>query len=455
MISPTPMSKESILFSISFAVATFLIYLFRSEKQTILKRNYVSIVVIISLSMIIVHYFEYLSWITNSIEYIRYIEYYDVRLINASVIASLSGYISFTIGALLPQKTFTGYSQGLPQIKIESFLNNVQLASLVVFIAFVDASYFKGGYNEVSHTTGMSVIAGIAQQVLMAAMLANVVNKILMIKGVTLVQYIKQYSMLFYIVNLLFFFLVISSGDRGPVIYMSMMYIAGYFICSYKKLSLKKALIGLIFASFILNVLGSIRSIGQGDFSIDKIVQGYELYQERADNENGFSATNELSNSVMAYNIVYCYTYNIGILGGVGFFNHLLGIIPGSRYLLYNYILGINIKAEGILSSRIATDLLNRENGAGTTCFADVYFDLGFVGLIVIFLLFGILMRKLDLSLYDDNQNPIVMIFAIGYFSFSIYIGRSDIFSPLLFCVYASLIYFIANSFMKGNQTIK
>ena len=442
IISPTPMSKESILLSISFAVATFLIYLFRTEKQTILKGNYVSIVVIISLSMIIVHYFEYLSWITGAVKYIRYIEYYDNRLLNASVIASVSGYISFTIGALLPKYPFTDFSENLPKCNIKSILNKLQFISLVVFVAFIDKNYFKGGYNEVSNTTGMNVIAAIAQQVIMAAMLANVASKALTIKAVNFIQYIKQYSILFYFVNIVYFFLVISSGDRGPMIYMSMMYVAGYFICSYKKLSLKKALIGLIFASFFLNVLGSVRSLGQGEFSIDKVVQGYKIYQERIDDENEFAATNELSTSVMSYNIIYCYTYNTGILGGIGMLNHLLGIIPGARYILYNYILGIDIKSVDIIPGRVATKLLDRENGAGTTCFADVYFDLGFIGLIVIFLLFGVLMRKLDLSLYNNHQNPIVMIFAIGYFSFSIYIGRADIFSPIIICSYALLLYF-------------
>ena len=187
------------------------------------------------------------------------------------MIASLSVYISFTIGAFIPQKSFTGNYQGLRKIKIESVINKIQIISLVVFVVFVGKDYLKGGYNEASNVTGMSVIAGIAQQVLMATMLANVVNKVLMIKDVSLIQYIKQYSTLFYIVNLLFFFLVVSSGDRGPMIYMTMMYIGGYFLCSYKKLSFKKAFVGLFIASFFLNVLGSMRSIEQGDFSIDKI----------------------------------------------------------------------------------------------------------------------------------------------------------------------------------------
>ena len=116
-----------------------------------------------------------------------------------------------------------------------------------------------------------------------------------------------------------------------------------------------------------------------------------------------------------------------------------MGIIPGLKYFLYP-LLGIDDSV--INSSILSTQLLNSDHGMGSTCLGDIYINLGFFGSMFFSIIFGAVLRKVDVSLYEIGHlsNTFLSLFCLSVLSFAIYIGRATYFVPLGLSFYAWII---------------
>lgn len=229
------------------------------------------------------------------------------------------------------------------------------------------------------------------------------------------------------------------SGDRGPILYIGIIYVVPYYIINKKKLNLLTCIVGLIFAATTISLLGTVREMS-GDLSLTKIVEAQQYRKSNLDGENLlFANTSELSNVVRAYHVLYYYADSIGVFYGLGLINQLLGIIPGLRYFLYP-LLGIDDSV--INSSILSTQLLNSDHGMGSTCLGDIYINLGFFGSMFFSIIFGAVLRKVDVSLYEIGHlsNTFLSLFCLSVLSFAIYIGRATYFVPLGLSFYAWII---------------
>ena len=112
---------------------------------------------------------------------------------------------------------------------------------------------------------------------------------------------------------LFYFILVLMSGDRGPILYIGIIYVVPYYIINKKKLNLLTCIVGLIFAATTISLLGTVREMS-GDLSLTKIVEAQQYRKSNLDGENLlFANTSELSNVVRAYHVLYYYADSIGV----------------------------------------------------------------------------------------------------------------------------------------------
>lgn len=306
--------------------------------------------------------------------------------------------------------------------------------------SFLNANTYGSG-REVSYLLGYTML--LYETSFMALILINIINNG---RKSSFINYLKQYgyNFTFFIVYIC---IIIASGDRGPIIYMSLALLFGYLYLNGVKISAAKLTSVLIIGAVLISILGMIRREGVTlDAAINSKVEN--IYYP----DSFLPATKELGGSVLTIStavnkVPSSYDYFYGLF----LFQNFSVIVPG----LNNFINSkVGIDANYFSSSVFLTYLSlgpNAKWGVGTSAVADVYLDFGIFGIILIFILFGYYTKKLEVYVLGyKHSNLLLVALYMLFFSFSIYIARSNIFVPLTKFTYVLLFYFIA-IILNGN----
>lgn len=446
------LSQTSLSITLITVLGGLIIYKLFLRNEKFLNNNYLTISTLFITGFILVHFFDYLAFILGINDSIIDINLVDSRIVNEAAICSLCVFVAYILG----------YSSYSISFKRNDIRNNYETGNIleIFFLLFVlsfyiymPQQYFNGGYGELMNSGGIPTTAYLSQVFLQACQLGNSINKIYKfsnIKQITFTKYIKSYSSYYYLSLVFYFILVMSSGDRGPLMTMSLVYIIPFMVINNKKMTLKYTLICLFLAVISLNMLGTLRQM-DGDLSITKLQEAQNLREERYEDQNKlFTSVAELSNVVRSYHAVYGFHDNTSSLYGMGILNQFLSFIPGLRFFLYP-ALGVN---ENILSSSfIATLELGKNHGMGTTCLADTYLNLGFIGSIIFFYIFGMIIKRMDYTLYKRRDSLFILVLSIAYLSNGIYMGRATCFAPINVAIYAYIFVLLASKFYKKEET--
>lgn len=444
------MSKSSLLHTvITSFVVVFLLFFYR-DKDEYLKGNYLRISYVFVAGYVVVHFFAYAAYLFTDVDFIVGSNFVNSKIINEAAINSLCSLLAFVIGYLLTTKKVWQ-----PTVINERFINYDLLALffMVIFCVTIDKRYFQGGYNEIlNQEGGLSVVTSLSQQLAIASFVASSISKALRYRSLSFIAYVKCYSKIFYISLLVYMILVASSGDRGPLIQLSMCYFATYFIINRKKFTLAKALPLMVVAVFALNFIGVYRENSGGINSNNMKMANSAMAEKFSGGNIFFSSTMELSNVVRSYNVIYEETRIHGTISGIGFVDQMLGFFPGLRpYVIYPIFQYDKGKRE-IDTNYLSTRLLNSDHGMGTSCCADIFYNFGFCGTILVFFIFGILTKRMDLELYSEEHNIFAYSFAINYLMLAVYLGRGKLMSPLNISLYSFLFIYISVLLSKKDN---
>lgn len=325
-------------------------------------------------------------------------------------------------------------------IKIINFLCFIFFLSQIN-TSFLDANTYGSG-REVSFLLGYSML--LYETSFMALILIYIINNG---KKSSFKNYLMQfgYNFIFFIA---YIGVIIVSGDRGPIIYMSLALFFGYLYLNEVKISATKLTSVLIVGAVVISILGMIRRVGVTlDTAINSKIEN-NYYPNSL-----LPATKELATSVLTISTsVNKVPSNHDYFYGLFLFQNFSVIVPGLNSFLNSKI---GIDANYFSSSVFLTYLSlgsNAKWGVGTSAIADVYLDFGIVGIILIFILFGYFTKKLEVYVlgYKHNNFLLVALYML-FFSFSIYIARSNLVVPLTKLTYVLIFYFIA---LASNRNV-
>lgn len=317
-------------------------------------------------------------------------------------------------------------------------LKVINVLSFVFFLSQINASFLNantyGSGRKTSFFLGYSML--LYETSFIALILFVIINNGRKSK---FIPYLKQYgySLLFFVAYLL---LIMFSGDRGPIIYLSLALFFGYIYLNDVKISSTKLISIFIVGSMVMTILGMIRRTGVTlDSAINSKIEN-TYYPDSI-----LPMTKELATSVLTISVAVNKVPAVhGHFFGLFMFQNFSVIIPGLNNLL-NSKLGID--ATNFSSSVFLTYMSlgpNARWGVGTSAVADVYLDFGVFGVIIIFILFGYLTKKLEVYVlgYSSTNFLLVAVYLL-FFSFSIYISRSNLVVPLTKLTYVLLFYIL------------
>src|SRR5690606_33948534 len=143
---------------------------------------------------------------------------------------------------------------------------------------------------------------------------------------------IKNLKFIFLTILVLYFILNAIGGDRGPLVILSVMLVAGYFVSHKKAINFKIAIIAFVMSALALQFIAFLRmtdgSLSLSDRINAALVTQDERKAQRVDNSIS-PATTELATSLRAYHAAIMDQEYNDILYGKANIGHIVSIIPG------------------------------------------------------------------------------------------------------------------------------
>jgi len=313
----------------------------------------------------------------------------------------------------------------------------VDILLLILFVGFlllVGRNFLGGGYGGTSlWGTGATYVYMLLKTVLYLRIIYFFINLSNKVSIKQLLSRLLKYRT-FTSVLLLYVFLFLVSGDRGPVLEIGILIIF-LFAFYQRKIPFMSFLVIGILAAFVFTIIGFGRARYADERKENIFERGYDEFVE----SNDFNVTNELASSNrILYRALDVVPVNHPYLYGQTFLMEIIGVVPfgGSFYLEL-----ADIPEMYFSSSRFFTILgqgVDYNSGEGSEIIGDIYINFGFYGVLILMFLLGLFISYLTVRL-PLNQHAILIIYAFMIIS-AIYISRSDYLEPLKGIFYALLI---------------
>lgn len=449
-------------------ILTFLMlsiyFLFNSKN---LKSNFLKHSTIFLISYIIVHYQKLLDYILGY-SYFDYKVLIDEKVVTQSISASTAGLAAFFCGYFIVKKIKTNNLLKFdPFVKLENTLpllplKGAALILLILFLITVNPLYLMGFYGEEGMGEGAKYFI-LLNFIIQSLFVLNLWKLKYHCTINSIKEYILSYGKFFNSLLAVYLLIILLSGDRGPILVNALLYFGGYYFCSNKKINILLFIGIFLISSFIISTLGNSRNYSKDISYIDRI--NMSLIDAKRDKVNTISPiTYEMSGSFKCINLSIEYINKSNDFQNGKFQrNYLLSTIPG-----YNSLWKQNDKeyqSTGSMKNFSSADFLTYivqgpypYSGIGTTCIADLFLDFGIIGILVGMFLFGILLKKCELNLFDTSRITLFsFIISIVFFSYSFYIPRgciltyirSSIVIYLIIYLYITLYTIIVKNYKK------
>jgi len=443
---------------ISVGISLFLFFFIKGI-DTKLKKQYFKISIFFILGFLIVHFQIYIDYLLGNTRFFSFNYFINTRIAPKALIVSALAINMFIIGYIL-RIFFQDLLRTEPKkIRIYNFNSTKKLEWFIFllftgFLGFANLNYFKGNYGRVE----LGSIATHIQTFFLHAVSAYIIVVSYKIKRdnqhLSLIKFLSNFSIPIYILLGIYMVLVLVSGDRGPLIQISLLFFAGYVYTQNKKINPVIYMVCIAIATVLITLLGIIRSMQPGATFSERSSQAAELNTTLTTQSSFSPSTFELAISLRTLNAAVDYTKKNGPKYGLIQFNQLIAIVPGLGSL-FRSMTGYENKE--LISADILTHHIlgsNPSHGLGTSCVADVYLDYKTFGVIIYFLLFGFFVRGIEYNAFKDHiPNLLIWVFAFVFIYKAIYIGRSSITILLRECIVIYIIIRIFN--LKATNYLK
>lgn len=339
-------------------------------------------------------------------------------------------------------------------------LKPLELLTILIFLLFIlsSGSYGKGVYTATDRSALSTYLYFLFQIVFTSTIILYYIKN----QGKqfrSLYSYFKSYSILIRAFYVVFVLLMLWIGDRGPVIFYSMLLFAYYLI--NRRISIITSALAIILASTLFNAIFIARAVDPSE-RIDAILSVWDEGEQHSSsvfetNSIGGAAL-ELSSSIGTL-IYYLrevpskYDYAYGRYKLI----QLTQVVPGLAGIIIALDI-VDLKYKD--PSSFATYLIQGEHmryGNGTNLLGDIYIDFGYSGTLVSMFIIGFFFRKLDEELFNRNNSIFMITAALVYFCGAIMLSRNYMlfYFPLIVMSFVLIKLYLGTMSNGDNKLVK
>lgn len=422
------MDKGIMSMLLFLVLCTLLFFFLRKEPNINIKGQFVKHSTLVLIGYLIVHFQFYVDYVLGNATISNTFIWVNTSIVIKSMVLSTIGLLCFLLGYLLQKGKMKRRNVEDKEINTNALIL-VAGCALGVYFMTVNPLYLMGYYGEESLGAEATYAIMIFRLVTYAAIIQNCRNLVLANK--TKLSFKEYFTANGKILNALFIIYMLSvllSGDRGPLITFSLLYLSGYLFVTKKRISLKFGLILLFAGATFITILGQVRRMDNDLSFTERFTEsiGTDAYEE----PSIIPQTRELAGSVKAVHQVVdavpsMHDYLYGrfqfqqIFSAIPFFDTFSPLIFEEQHYRFGG------------SARFVTWLAQGDHpryGNGTSSTSDFYLDFGLLGVILGMFLFGYCMRYAEVAMYSKGLPTLLThVFFIVYLCNAIYIARSTV----------------------------
>lgn len=433
-IPSTPFEANAVWIMVALSVAAGLLILANKENDKNIRLIYLRPSYLFVLSYLIVFYQRPIDYVLGYVS--DYIQLGEIQYMLQSLQYALTGLCMLGIGYLFEARKNTKRNQKQYNVPIANPRFYAVLSSIliVMVVLLVPRNVLMGGYSNdmLTNATLYNYLASWSNTILIAYIVqftsnAKQTNEF---AGRSLMDYIKGFGWWQNINVVTYSLLILNVGDRGPLIVLAFSYYISYIIVSKKQLSRVKITTALCIAVIITSLLGDTKQYRDNNTIFERLTL---VFKHKSNEPKGsfLPATAQLSGSYSCLPIAMQmvpnqedFSYGSSIVGdftsGIPFAGRFFNFAPSSSYSISKYALGDNFTF-----------------GLGTNCIAALYMDGGLFLITLGMLLFGIVLRKFEVSIFANTTSSFFVFCMAFYFLIHVvYIPRSTLLSPFKYALW-------------------
>ncbi|MBK9292024.1 MAG: O-antigen polysaccharide polymerase Wzy, partial [Bacteroidetes bacterium] len=319
----------------------------------------------------------------------------------------------------------------IDKYRIESkWLDKGLVIFFVLFLLVVGNSFLSGSYNVDEWGTGATYIFLLLKVIIFLKIIyfyRNLGN--IKRNRQEIISYLLN-NKVFIGILVLYTYLFLVTGDRGPVLQIASINIVAYTLF-YKHIKGRTLIVFFFIGAVLFGILREGRTRDASERSGNIFSEGYEAYLEQK-----FNPTEEFASSVrILYRALDVVPEQHPYLYGTTLISNTVDVIPFSSVF---YDIPIMYR-----SSTLFFTVLGQGEyysyGEGSEIIADLYINLGPYLTILVFFIFGYFISFLTFDAHY-NKNHISVIIYLVLITVAFYINRSTFLNPLKIIVYTIII---------------
>lgn len=275
---------------------------------------------------------------------------------------------------------------------------------------------------------------------------------ILLTAAIISYQYIKGFlgkrnKFLCFVLFILYLSYLFIGGDRGPI--LSVFLVLLFAVLYKNKMSFKSVqlftlcFISLVFIS-LFQIIEVLRLSNDSSLNASLLIDSYNVSKSEEKINGVIIRCTSLAIEGID-NYYYPHTYGLffieNIFNGVPYLgNKFLSIFSIPDFLSYGSAHLLTTQYSGF----------NYSSGIGTTYLADLYIEFGLIGVMIISFIYGYMVNYLDFLCKNKINNFFSFLFIAFFVAFSIYTGRSILWSFLVNFIFSFVLFNIIYVFF-GN----
>lgn len=410
-----------------------VIFFTKNENNPIIKKQHIRTSNLFIIGFIIVHFQMYIDLFWGFVSEDNIYLFINNRIATKSLLISSIALNVFFLGYEL-NKT----SESV--IEVPKFNSDILNTRLLFFLSFfflflyfitVNKSYLAGNYGKVEKGEIASYASFLFENVMASLLIIKARNILIRENFNVNLKRVLYYMKAEIILLSIYLISIMISGERDLLI-LNGLFLVGILMYSSKiKIKISYIFIFVGIAAFTLTLLGAARNFkDEGNTFFDKITIALESNTDNGHYTDSFlNSTKELASSGRTLNIAVDameqgnrHTYGLFAL------QDLMLLIPSLKGTVINMYEIPNFLTS---SAQYLTYLDQGAHpiwGVGTSCVADTYIDFGVVGIIIFYLLFGFIVRRSELMIYNKKIVSFIPLTAsLLLFSYSVYISRATV----------------------------
>lgn len=345
---------------------------------------------------------------------------------------------------------FVGYLTGRKRVKesrtkgrsLEFLPINSLVYVLTAFnllnIALNAAQMLSGEYSQEAIENSAGTLGSYAQLLFYVVYLGVIVihtinSRIVGINSIWV--FLRKLGLLFYINLFAYLLLVMLSGDRGPILTISLTMLAAITIGTQRRIKFATIVFAVLIGATFISILGVVRKMDTNLSFGERMSRALEDDSVNERYQSIVPATAELSTSVRTLHLALDHVpTHHNYLFGLFQIREILKVIPfASGFFDPLFPEHFRYKHSAFFITWVDKGD-NYTVGTGSSINADLYLSFAEVGVVLFLFLLGRLFRWVDLLVFSENGryiNIFSVVLMISIIGSSIYWSRASLLTPI------------------------